>query len=121
MADTQVKRSIPAAQPKRRRLDHHVKLRGFEALYHLNRGFNITAFNFERLERLGLMRPRDLRAFRHMSEEVRALANSDLLLILEERETEDAVRFQKLRLKWQKRLKEPRGRTTKGTKVRNKE
>jgi hypothetical protein len=56
-----------------------------------------------------------------MSEEVRALANSDLLLILEERETEDAVRFQKLRLKWQKRLKEPRGRTTKDTKVRNKE
>jgi len=59
-----------------------------------------------------------LRAYRSTSEEIRALTNADLLLVLHEQEMEDSVRFQKLRVKWERRLKEGIGYRVTGYRVR---
>ncbi|HLJ28921.1 MAG TPA: hypothetical protein VKY85_19580 [Candidatus Angelobacter sp.] len=109
MATKDVKRSIPAAQP-RRRYNPQLKIRAYETLYRLNRGFNITAFHFERLEELDILDADDLRALRayHSTcEEVRALTNADLMLLLESQEQQDAVRFQNQRLNWENRIRQP--------------
>jgi hypothetical protein len=110
MATKDVKRSIRAAQPERRRSNPQLKIRAYETLYRLNRAFNITNFNFGRLEELDIFSSDDLRAlraYRSTCEEIRALTNADLLLLLESQEQEDAVHFQNLRLKWEKRIRQP--------------
>jgi len=39
--------------------------------------------------------------------EARALTNADLLLVLHQQELDDSVHCQKLRLKWERSLKQP--------------
>lgn len=103
MAEKDLKRSIPSAQPKRQRSNPHLRLRAFEMLFHLNRGFGTVAKNLDWLERLPIFQRDKLRVYRNMSEEVRALTNTALAGMLRDTESQDALRFEKLRLKWERR------------------
>jgi hypothetical protein len=107
MADTKVKRSILAAQPKRRRLDYRRKSRLYESVYDLNRGFFIVLETFGRLERQAFFRRDYLRAFRNMAEELRAKANYELTATLRDHEQQEAAQFGRLCRKWERRLKNP--------------
>src|SRR5678810_747180 len=93
MATNKATRSNPLAQPARRRLnpqpqhsqtkDSQLKSELFEALRHLNRGFGVALSSLDNLQRKdrqpGIF-PRDLLlSYRHRTEELRALANRDLL------------------------------------------
>jgi hypothetical protein len=107
MAAKDVKRSIQTAQAKRLRLNPHLRLRVYETLYHLNRGFTLTVMNLDRLERLGLFRRDYLRAYRHMAEELRAKTNSELTSTLHTREWKESAMFGRLVVKAQKRFQFP--------------
>src|SRR5215831_10704995 len=101
MAAKNLKRSIPSAQLPRRRRNRYLKIRAYEGLHDLNRGFQITLNNLDRLDGLAVFPPDHLRACRNMAEELRALANFRLLATLQEVESQNALRFQNLRLKWE--------------------
>jgi hypothetical protein len=107
MADTKVKRSTLAAQPKRRRLDTRRKNRLYETVYDLNRGFAVVLETFERLERQTFFRRDYLRAFRNMADELRAKANYELTATLRDREQREAAQFGRLCRKWERRFKSP--------------
>jgi hypothetical protein len=114
MAVHKATRSNPLAQPKpkptRRRPnpqpqipieDPQLKTHLLETLKHLNRGFGVLA-GFDKLQRQNRLRrpgifPYDcLHGYRNRTEELRALANRDLLRIYAEREDQDAERFGRL-------------------------
>jgi hypothetical protein len=103
MAAKNLKRSIRSAQLKRHRRNPYLKIRKYETLHDLNRGFQIAARTLDRLERFAPVQRDKLRAYRQMSEEVRALANMTMLETLHKAEMRDAGRFGKLRLKWEQR------------------
>lgn len=103
MAEKDLKRSIPSAQPERRRSNPHLRLRAYEMLFHLNRGFSTVAKSLDWLERLPIFQRDKLRIYRNMSEEVRALTNTALVAMIGDTESQDALRFEKLRLKWERR------------------
>ena len=107
MAVTKVKRSIPSAQPKRRRLDYRRKSRLYESVYDLNRGFLIVLEVFERLERKAFFRRDYLRAFRNMADELLAKANHELTGTLRDCEQHEAARFGRLCRKWERRFHSP--------------
>ncbi|HEV3038865.1 MAG TPA: hypothetical protein VHA33_13900 [Candidatus Angelobacter sp.] len=104
MANKHVKRSIPLAQPKRRRLNHRVKTHLYEAVYDLNRAFSLMLEVFERLERQGLYRRDYLRAFRDIAEELRARANHELTAFLRDHEQWESAHFGRLCRKWERRF-----------------
>jgi len=97
-------RSNPLAQPTRRspNPDPQVKSQLFETLRHLNRGFGVALAAFDRLQRLDRLQkpgifPHDcLGDYRNRTEELRALANRDLLRLFAGREDHDAERFGRL-------------------------
>jgi hypothetical protein len=107
MATSKAKRSNPLAQPARRRPnpnpDPQVKSQLFETLHHLNRGFGVALAAFDRLQRLDRLQkpgifPQDcLPDFRNRTEELRAIANRDLLRLFAGREDHDAELFGRLR------------------------
>ena len=103
MATNKSKRTIPAAQIERRRLNLRLKSLGYEALHDLHHGFEITRSSLARLERLNIVRQDELRPCRYMSEELRAVTNSVLLETLRDAEFYDAAHFEKLRLAWERR------------------
>jgi hypothetical protein len=107
MATIQVKRSIPSAQPKRRRLNPRFKHRLYETLYDLNRGFTTTIECFERLERLAFFRRDYLRAFHNLADELRARTNHELTETLRDREQRESAQFGRLRVKWERRFRSP--------------
>src|SRR5215813_12674527 len=107
MAKKDLKRSIPSAQPRRRRLNLHLRPQVYETMFHLNRGFTVDLINLDRLVRLGFFRAEYLRPCHTMTEEVRALTNTKLLAMLEGRESRDAVKFQNIRLNRERSIKEP--------------
>lgn len=107
MAEKDLKRSIPSVQPKRRRINPHLRLRAYETLFHLNRGFTLTLINLDRLAGLGIIPAGYLRPYRVMAEELRALTNTKLLAGLESQESREALRYQNMRLKWERPSKEP--------------
>jgi hypothetical protein len=104
MADTQVKRSHPLAQPKRRSLNPRLKNRVYETVYDLNRGFAVTLEAFDRLERLGFFRRDYLRAFHNMADELRARTNHELTGTLRDREQQETAQFGRIRVKWERRF-----------------
>ena len=116
MAVHKATRSNPLAQPKRRRpnpqpRDPHQKTELFDTLRHLNRGFGVA---LAALDRLGGGKKRDrlqkqdrlhkqgifpydcLHGYRNRTEELRALANRDLLRLFAGREDQDAERYGRL-------------------------
>jgi hypothetical protein len=115
-------RSNPSVQPTRRRPNLQSKdsqpeaaqlkdpsLNGpqlksqlFETLRHLNRGFGVALAAFDRLQRQdrlqkpGIFPWECLRDYRNRTEELRALANRDLLRLFAGREDQDVERFGRL-------------------------
>jgi hypothetical protein len=101
MATNKAIRSNSLAQPSRRRINpypHH-KAELFDTLRQLNRGYGIALASLNRLDstkaKQGIFPREFLRNFRHRTEELRALANRDLLRFFAGREDQDAKRFGK--------------------------
>src|SRR5579864_6649302 len=115
MATNKAKRSNPLAQPKRRSSnpqpkrsqrqinDPQLKSHLFETLSHLNRGFGVALAAFDRLQKQDrLQKPsifpqHCLQDFRNRTQELRAVANRDLLRLFAGREDRDAERSARLR------------------------
>ena len=99
-------RSNPPAQPQpkpeRPSLNHQLKAEFFEALRHLNRGYGVALSSLDRLDAKDhLHTPRVFPAgflanYRNRTENLRALANRDLLRFLAGREEQEAERFGRL-------------------------
>ncbi len=83
------------------------KLRLYEALYSLNRGFEATLLSLERLENLGMFRLENLNAFKVTLEHIRAQANEELVQTLQDYEQEESVRFDRMERKWEDQSKDP--------------
>src|SRR5215469_17075257 len=108
MAKRKVTRSLPVAQLKRR--PRYFKIKVYEALHHLNRGFVITLNNLERLQALGMLRAGYLPTLRGLTGELQAEFNHHVLEILHAIEEKDWYRFGKIsaareRLAFEKPLK----------------
>src|SRR5215475_3658539 len=94
-------RSTSSAQPQRRRRnsqpnDPHLKPELFDTLRQLNRGYGVSLAALDRLQRRNIF-PRDcLLNYHNRTENLRALANHDLLRLLSGRERLDAQRFERL-------------------------
>ena len=112
MAVPKAIRSNPLAQPTRRPdqqinaprpTDPQLKSQLLETLRHLNRGFGVALAAFDRLQRQdrlhkpGIFPHACLHDYRNRTEELRALANRDLLRLFAGREDQDAARFVRLR------------------------
>jgi hypothetical protein len=83
------------------------KLRLYEALYSLNRGFEATLLSLERLEHLGVFSLENLNAFKVTVEHTRAQANEELVQTLQDYEQEESVRFDRMEREWEDQLKDP--------------
>ncbi len=83
------------------------KLRLYEALYSLNRGFEATLASLERLEHLGMFRLENLNAFKVALEHTRAQANEELVQTLQDYEQEESARFDTMEREWENQLKDP--------------
>jgi len=83
------------------------KLRLYEALYSLNRGFEATLLSLERLERLGIFRLENLNALKVTLEHTRAEANEELVQTLQDYEQEESARFDRMEREWEDQLKDP--------------
>jgi hypothetical protein len=83
--------------------DPQLKSHLLETLRHLNRGFGVALAAFDRLQRQdrlhkpGIFPHACLHDYRNRTEELRALANRDLLRLFAGREDQDAARFLRLR------------------------
>ncbi|MBZ5507265.1 MAG: hypothetical protein LAO78_17535 [Acidobacteriia bacterium] len=110
MAVPKAIRSNPLAQPTRhtdqqtlRPTDPQLKSQLLETLRHLNRGFGVALAAFDRLQRQdrlhkpGIFPQECLHDYRSRTEELRALANRDLLRLFAGREDQEAARFVRLR------------------------
>ena len=86
-------------QTKDRQEEPQLKTQLLETLKHLNRGFGVVLAGFDKLQRQNRLRrpgifPYDcLHGYRNRTEELRALANRDLLRLFAGREDQDAERF----------------------------
>jgi hypothetical protein len=83
------------------------KLQAYEALYSFNRLIEATLESLDGLERLGLLRGEDLSEYKIRIEYTRAEANQDLTDRLQDYETEESVRFDRMQLDLEKRRKDP--------------
>ena len=83
------------------------KLRLYEALYSLNRGFEDTLVSLERLEHLGMFRLEHLNAFKVTLERTRAEANEELVQTLQGYEEEESARFGNMEREWEKQYQDP--------------
>lgn len=83
------------------------RLRAYEAVYWLNRGFEATLLSLERLERLGIFRLEYLNEYRVRIEHTRAQANEELTDTLHEHEMEDGVRFDRMERELENQHKDP--------------
>jgi hypothetical protein len=110
MAIDKAKRSNPLAQPNARRSPNpQLKAQLLDSLQHLNRGYGIALSNLNRLEHLdkkgkpGIFPAACLRNLLTRTEELRAVANHELLHTLAGREGQEAIRFGRLRIRQEKR------------------
>jgi hypothetical protein len=83
------------------------KLQVYEALYWFNRSIEATLESLDGLERLGLLRGEDLNEHKIRIEHARAQANEDLTDRLQEHESEESVRFDRMELELEKRRQDP--------------
>jgi len=83
------------------------RLRAYEAVYWLNRGFEATLLSLERLERLGIFRLEYLNEYKVRLEHTRAQANEELTDTLHEHEMGDAARFDRMEREWENQHKDP--------------
>jgi hypothetical protein len=99
MASDKAIRSNSSAQPqpqntKRRRPNHQFKAQLFDLFHQLNRGYGIALSALDRLEQRGRIFPRpSLLNISQRTQEIRALANHNLLETLTGREGQEAARL----------------------------
>lgn len=87
----------PAPQPKVLPVGYPV----YHAIAELNRSFEDTIRSLEHLTTFTFFRPEYLRAYQAMIEEVRAVANEELLDLVHPRELQNTVHYERVRLKWE--------------------
>ena len=78
----------------------------YHAIAELNRSFEATIESLEHLTAFRFFRPEYLRAYQAMIEEVRALANEELLDLIHPRELQNTAHYERIRLKWQHQFRE---------------
>lgn len=78
----------------------------YHAIAELNRSFEATIESLEHLTTVRFFRSEYLRAYQAMIEEVRALANEELLDFIHPRELQNTVHYERRRLKWESRFRE---------------
>jgi hypothetical protein len=83
------------------------KLQAYEALYSFNLLIETTLESLENLERLGFLRGEDLNEHKIRIEHARAQANEDLTDRLQDYETEESARFDRMELELEKQRKDP--------------
>lgn len=83
------------------------KLRFYEALYDLNRGFEATIQVLARLETLKFFRAEYLDALKTRLEYARAQANEELIDTLQSYEREDSGRLEEAQREWEKQQQDP--------------
>lgn len=83
------------------------KLQAYEALYRFNRLIETTLESLENLERLGFLPGEDLNEHKIRIEHARAQANEDLIDRLQEYETEESVRFDRMESELDKQRQDP--------------
>jgi len=83
------------------------KLQAYEALYWFNRSIEAILESLDGLERLGLLRDEDLHEYKIRIEHTRSEANQNLTDTLQEYETEESVRFDRMELELEKRREDP--------------
>lgn len=83
-----------------------LKLRTYETIHHLNRGFELVVMNLERLRNFGFRRE-FLNHFKDMAEGLRAETNHELMETLHQRELEDWTRFGRRNHRREKLLRDP--------------
>lgn len=83
------------------------KLQAYEALYQFNRLIESTLESLENLERLGFLHGEDLNEHKIRIEHARAQANEDLIDRLQEYETEESIRFDRMESELEKQRKDP--------------
>ena len=104
MATNKVKRSIHQAQPERRSPNHEpaelmpVRSHVYHAIAELNAGLEKAIQNLQNLQQNHLFRASGLTAMNRILRGIRARANCQLMMVLNERETANASQFQQLGL-----------------------
>lgn len=83
------------------------KLRAYQCLHALNRGFEITLHRLEQLEEVGLFRLEFLNAYKVMLEHVRAQANEELMSTLRDYEQKESARFDRMEREWERQNSDP--------------
>lgn len=78
----------------------------YHAIAELNRSFEETIRALEHLTTFSFFRREYLRAYQTMLEEVRALANEELIDFVHPRELQNTVYYERLRLRWEGRFRE---------------
>jgi hypothetical protein len=84
-----------------------IKLQAYEALYWFNRLIETTLESLENLERLGFLRGENLNEHKIRIEHARAQANEDLTDRLQDYETEESVRFDRMQFESEKQRQDP--------------
>ena len=104
MATNTAKRSIHLAQPERRSPNHEpaelmpVKSHVYHAIAELNAGLEKAIQNLQNIQHNHLFRASGLTAMNRGLRGIRAHANRQLMMALNERETANASQFQQLGL-----------------------
>lgn len=102
MATNKAKRSIHLAQPERRSLNHEpaepipVKSHVYHSIAELNAGLEKAIQNLQNLQHNHLFRASGLTAMNRVLRGIRARANRQLMMALNERETANASQFSEL-------------------------
>jgi cob(I)alamin adenosyltransferase len=102
MATNKVKRSIHLAQPQAPQLNHKpvdltpVKSHVYQAIAELNAGLEKAIHNLQMLQSNQLFGASGLTAMNHVLRGVRARANRQLMMALNEREAANAGHFQQI-------------------------
>jgi hypothetical protein len=92
----------PQPQPKALPVRYPV----YHAIAELNRSFEATIESLQHLATFNFFRRENLRAYQAMIEEVRALANDELMDAVHPRELQNARYYERLRLTWETQSRE---------------
>src|SRR5262249_26530408 len=85
----------------------HPKLRLYEALYLMNRGFEIAILSLRRMQSIGFFCAETVNEHRVRLENQRAEANGDFTRILSDYEEEEVTNFDEMQREYEKQREDP--------------
>src|SRR5262249_37011817 len=85
----------------------HPKLRLYEALYLMNRGFEIAILSLRRMQSIGFFRAETVNQHRVRLENQRAQANGDFTRILSDYEEQEVTNFDQVQQEYEKQRADP--------------